>query len=360
MMRAKLFGCFYKWIRHLVISYFARQREKNNDHPDLEDAEIFGDEKLKIFNQYLSPFLFRFRVPKTIQVRLHNLTFPSPLTSAAFKDDLDILSIWFKMGLGGVCLKTVMQNPREGNVRPRLQEVLFQGSPHLVNALGLPGPGVQGLVESLSNATVFDFDRPVGISLGGQTPQEYESVMMTMEAFFKEKGIYNYYYELNISCPNIEGGSQFLHDVEALYRLLQGLRKKTTAVLGIKISPELENDQVLLLAEAMTYIDKSFINAGNTAYYTCQKLGLPYDALSQKGGGLSGLSLFSRTLELMFLLAPFKVPTIATGGISDFQHVRAVLDSGATLVGMATALVQNPYQIPIINQKLLQRHRTLR
>jgi dihydroorotate dehydrogenase len=48
----------------------------------------------------------------------------------------------------------------------------------------------------------------------------------------------------------------------------------------------------------------------------------------------------------------FDIPIIATGGISTHKDVKLVLEKGATLVGMASQLVIDPFQIPQINSKL--------
>ena len=47
------------------------------------------------------------------------------------------------------------------------------------------------------------------------------------------------------------------------------------------------------------------------------------------------------------------VPLMATGGVSTADDVRAVMSSGAVLVGMATSLIQDPYRIPRINKALV-------
>jgi dihydroorotate dehydrogenase len=48
----------------------------------------------------------------------------------------------------------------------------------------------------------------------------------------------------------------------------------------------------------------------------------------------------------------FDIPIIATGGISNYENVSLALKKGATLVGMASQLVIDPFQIPQINSKL--------
>ena len=71
-----------------------------------------------------------------------------------------------------------------------------------------------------------------------------------------------------------------------------------------------------------------------------------------KGGGLSGHALFERTCEMIFLFSKFKMPIMATGGISSIHHLREARKLGASLFGMATSLVLDPYCIPRINYKL--------
>ena len=52
------------------------------------------------------------------------------------------------------------------------------------------------------------------------------------------------------------------------------------------------------------------------------------------------------------LFSNFKNPIMATGGIPSIHHVNAVKNVGASLFGMATGLVLNPYCIPKINSSL--------
>ena len=71
-----------------------------------------------------------------------------------------------------------------------------------------------------------------------------------------------------------------------------------------------------------------------------------------EGGGLSGMSIFNRTIEMVNLFSKFSIPIMATGGISRIEHVQALKKSGASLFGMATSLVLDPYCIPKINRQL--------
>ena len=86
---------------------------------------------------------------------------------------------------------------------------------------------------------------------------------------------------------------------------------------------------------------------------TAKSLGLNSDNFSKDGGGLSGETLFDNTLEMVKLVSSkYKFPIIATGGISNLSNVEEALNSGATIVGMATLLVSDPLKIPQINKEL--------
>ena len=68
---------------------------------------------------------------------------------------------------------------------------------------------------------------------------------------------------------------------------------------------------------------------------------------------MSGIGLLNTTLKNVELISSnFDLPIIATGGISCYNDVSLALKKGATLVGMASQLVIDPFQIPLINSKL--------
>ncbi|NBV83785.1 hypothetical protein EBR57_06670, partial [bacterium] len=154
-------------------------------------------------------------------------------------------------------------------------------------------------------------------------------------------------------------GQDMLKNPQILDQLLRTLRSETPAVIGAKLSPDQDNSQLLVFAELVAGHDRTFINVGNTRYRTCEQVGLATNAISIGGGGYSGDGLFPRTLEMVKLLSQSGVPLIATGGISTASQVEALLDHGATLIGMATALVKNPYCVPIINRRLAAQTRRM-
>ena len=110
--------------------------------------------------------------------------------------------------------------------------------------------------------------------------------------------------------------------------------------------------RVLLVAPDRSYRTGAFVNAGNTQFRTVESLGLKSGQLPRNGGGLSGVAIFPRTLEMIHVFSDINIKIMATGGVSTVHHVRAVRDAGASLFGMATALIMDPYCIPKINNDL--------
>ena len=84
-LRARILSLQFRAIRRTVIILIAKIPK------DLERAIVFGDALNHLL--MISPLkqLFKFSIPKNIQVKIHDLTFDSPIISASFKDDVSSL-----------------------------------------------------------------------------------------------------------------------------------------------------------------------------------------------------------------------------------------------------------------------------
>ncbi len=375
---APFFSSLYKRGRQRVIDRRYALQDKEHRHRDLEEVVEIGDKKLKA----LPRWTYSFPIPDGIGVRFHDLHFPSPLTLAAFKDDLEIIDIWMQLGFGGACIKTVMQEPRKGNKRPRLQEVTVDGHSCLLNAMGLPGDGVEEKVKDITHAKIWGHGRPIGISIGGSSMQEYKdvfdrlnrSLQVVEDAQFRfatmravagnqprpQKKPLPYYFEVNISCPNTPEGQQMTKHPELLEELVQYMRTKTPRVIGVKLSPDTPDQELLRFAEMLMAHEQTYVNLGNTTFRKCADVGLPPNAITIGGGGLSGPALYERTLDMIRKVAPTGIAICATGGIDSAEKVLALQRVAGQyevplIVGMATAVVKDMYCIPKINRELAKR-----
>jgi len=255
------------------------------------------------------------------------------------------------MGLGGAIFKTIMKNERLGNKRPRLQDASLAGEKGLLNSMGLPGKGIEYFAAEIADLSLWNFDRPLGVSVGGDSIFEYVESVNRIEGTLKNKSI-SYFYELNVSCPNTINGQTIGDDPLELEKLLNELRSNMREPISVKVSPDLSNETLMHIGEICSGINQVFINAGNTQYKKSIDVGVKTKHFIEEGGGFSGPALFDRTLEMVKLFSDFDFPIMATGGISKIHHIEAAKENGASLFGLATALVLDPYCVPKINKRL--------
>jgi dihydroorotate dehydrogenase len=334
-----LLSLLYRLFRHFSIIIYGLYQTTRGRTLDLEDVILFGDRQLKWVDRMLGSWIFDFPVDRRGSVDLFGLHFSSPLVISSFKDDLDILNIWLKMGLGGVTLKTIMLQARLGNQRPRICETKVNGQKGLINAMGLPGVGVKMLIKRLNAGhALLDSTCPLGISIGGESVQEYVDHYDDLRKSLKILKKRPCYFELNISCPNTDEGQDLVKNQDALKTLLVMIRERGEDVISVKLSPDQSDDTLLSYAQMIASFKRVFINIGNTQYRDSS-------ALVKGGGGLSGPPLFERTVQMVNLLFPVGVPLMATGGVSNRADADLLLEKGAVLVGVATGLVFDPYAL---------------
>ncbi|RAP29831.1 hypothetical protein DID78_03045 [Candidatus Marinamargulisbacteria bacterium SCGC AG-343-D04] len=351
-MREHLFSWGYKGIRSLIKqSVFYRQRRKQKVH-DLEDVVNSGKTLVSLFNNRIfSTFLFQFKTKSSLEVSIYDLTFASPLTFSAYEAHIPLLDVFFKLGVGGGAFKTIRLHPHTGNERPRIQEILIDNEPCLINAMGLPSKGVKRTMKEILSSSLLTYNRPIGLSIGGETVQEYKDLFKIIEASLSSSD-FPFYVEINISCPNTKEGQRLSEDVSLLEELLSHIRSYSHRVISVKLSPDQTNASLIEMRDAISKFPKMMINVGNTQFKTCEAVSINKKSLSRGGGGVSGPYIYKRTLEMIKLLMPCSVPIIATGGIDSVEKVSECLDAGASLIGMASALVFDPYSIVRITKAL--------
>ncbi|MDC0037010.1 hypothetical protein OAJ27_02040 [bacterium] len=312
---------------------------------DLETVVSCGHNLINAGTALQLPWFTHTRhIPKSHAVEVYDLQFASPVTLAAYESNLTALNWYMKLGLGGLCYKTMMAKPRTGNKRPRLQEVCVNGEPALINAMGLPGPGATAAIQAILASPLCSYNRPIGLSIGGETVADYHDTFQAYNQHIQHHD-HPFYYEINISCPNTDEGKQLSETLDELETLVATIRTFTQRVISIKLSPDQDNAMIVKTAQSCILYDKIILNVGNTQYKQCTQVGLPVHAIKRGGGGLSGKPLKARTLECVSLLAALRVPIIATGGISTVEDIKQAQQAGATLVGVATQVALNPFFI---------------
>jgi len=280
-----------------------------------------------------------------LQTSLGTLTLDSPLLTASgtFGHDSAALAFLEPGDLGALVLKTVTPEPRHGNPPPRMLE--FTGG--VMNSIGLENKGLDywrlHVAPQLEQLAV-----PVVANAGGHCAAEYAQMV---EAFDAMKGVAA--IELNLSCPNVKGGTQFSTDAVALAEVVRECRKLTTKPMWVKLSPNVGS--IAPLAKAAE-------DAGADALTVCNTIvGMLVDWRTRKPrlgngiGGMSGPAVRPVATRLVWESSnAVQIPVIASGGAESADDVLDYLVAGATAVQIGTASFRRPDVISRIAKDLRQ------
>ena len=234
--------------------------------------------------------------------------------------------------LGAVTVKGVRLQPWPGNPLPRHVEV--PGG--MVNAIGLQGPGVDGLIRdylpSLHEAGV-----PVIVNVWGTTETEYAEVAARLDGVPGVAGI-----ELNISCPNVkEGGNSFGTDPCVVASLVAAVRRRTKLPLIPKLAPNVP--LIALFARAAAEAGADALSLINTIPAMVIDVETRRPVLANVVGGLSGPAIHPVAVKLVWEAAQaVRIPIIAMGGITGPEQAIEFLLAGATAVAVGTANFIDP------------------
>jgi dihydroorotate dehydrogenase len=175
------------------------------------------------------------------------------------------------------------------------------------------------------------------------------------------------YAVINVSSPNTPGLRE-LQDERLLRRLVERLRRLPACPpLLVKIAPDLEDEAIDAIARLAYEEGLAGVIAVNTSL---NRLGLEQRRLSQTGnslaeeaGGLSGVPLRARALEVMRRLrvtAGPGLPLIGVGGIDSAEAAWERICAGASLIQLYTGWIyEGPMLVPTILEGLslqLDRH----
>jgi dihydroorotate dehydrogenase (NAD+) catalytic subunit len=270
-----------------------------------------------------------------LSVRLGSLRLKNPVIAASgcfgygveYADAVDLSS------LGGVAVKGLFLEPREGHPPPRIVET----PAGMLNAIGLQGIGVHRFVaEKLPalkrlNATVI-------VNICGSTLDEYCEIARVLSDAPGVDAI-----ELNISCPNIkEGGIQFGCSLMGTYDVVSAVRKVTPLPVIPKLTPNVTD--VASFARASEEAGADAISLVNTFLAMAIDVETRRPKLSNVMGGLSGPAIRPIAVRMVFeCRQAVKLPILGMGGIATVEDALEFIIAGATAVQVGTANFIEPF-----------------
>lgn len=229
--------------------------------------------------------------------------------------------------VGVLTTKSIGPEPRAGYREPVLSAY---GPGCFVNAVGLTNPGAQRSAQLMSTLKIPE-DRFLLISIFGGNVDEYVEVAKIMAPY--ADGL-----ELNLSCPHAKGyGMAMGQDPELVREITAAVKAAVDIPVVAKLTPNVPNIGEIAAAAVAGGADA--ICAINTVG-PGSHLSHGEPVLSNGLGGLSGKGILPIALKCVSEIAEaVDCPIIGCGGISSADNVRSFKKSGATIVGIGSALV---------------------
>ncbi len=243
--------------------------------------------------------------------------------------------------LGGIAIKAVSLEPRQGNDTPRVAET--PGG--MLNSIGLQNPGLDKVIES-ELKFLEQYDTKIFVNVVGNSVEDYSSVVERISRITNVAAI-----ELNVSCPNVKKGIFFGTNESLLEDLTREVKQVSTKPVFVKLSPNVTD--IVAMAKAAERGGADGLSLINTLLGMRIDLKTRKPILARKSGGLSGPAIKPVAIRMIYEVSQqVNLPIIGMGGISDVDDVLEFLYAGASVVAVGTANFIDPFVCPEIINKL--------
>ena len=233
--------------------------------------------------------------------------------------------------LGAVVTKSLAAFEWEGNAAPRVAS----SGPHMLNAVGLAGPGVSAWRERYLPA-LHRRGATVVASIWGRTTDEFADAARLMH------GAPIAALEVNASCPNLEGRRGiFAHSAEATAAIVNAARVAQVP-LWVKLSPN--TPELLDVAAAAIDAGAEALVLVNTVVGMAIDIERRRPTLGNGGGGVSGPGILPVALRAVYECREAFATTaiVGVGGVSSAEDAVAMMMAGANAVQVGTATFADP------------------
>jgi len=268
-----------------------------------------------------------------ISCRIAGVQLPTPLVLASgiWGTSPALLERAARTGAGAVTAKTCTPRPRRGHRNPSA----VHWDHGLINAMGLPNPGVTEELALLREASRRL--RRLGVALIASVSADTAEDFADAAARLAEAG--PDMIELNVSCPNLgaEHGEMFAATPRAAAEVTARVKAATRIPCLVKLSPNVHD--IGEVARAVVEAGADGITAINTMPGMLIDAASGAPVLANQTGGLSGPALKPIALRCVYDIASVvSVPIIGTGGVLSGTDAVEMISAGATAVGVGSAV----------------------
>ncbi len=257
-----------------------------------------------------------------------NLDFPCMLASGVLGYSAESMHRIIKGGAGAVVTKSVGLQPRTGYANP----TVVQAKSGLINAMGLPNPGINDYAEEISYTKTL-IHQPLIVSIFGYSAEEYLAVAKKAEEAGADA------LELNVSCPHVkQTGSEIGQNPNLLSEVVKVVKDAVKVPVFVKLSPNVTD--IVHLASTAAKAGADALTAVNTLRAIAIDTETTKPVLSNIKGGLSGPAMKPVALRCVYDIREKlpDVPIIGCGGISSWQDAVEFFLAGANAMQVGTAI----------------------
>ena len=263
-----------------------------------------------------------------ISVDIAGLRLRNPVMLAAGVLGLTGLSLRRVMdaGPGAVVTKSVGLRPREGYPNPTVVQV----GCGLLNAMGLPNPGIHHFAEEIREAR--EGGVPVIVSVFGFSAEEFSEVARAAVEAGADA------LELNVSCPHVEKtGAEIGQNPRLVAEVVGSVKRVVDKPVFVKLTPNVAD--IAEVARQAVRAGADAVTAINAVRAMAIDVETTRPILANRVGGLSGPAIKPIAIRCVYeLYQELDVPVIGCGGIMTWRDAVEFMLAGASAVQIGTAI----------------------
>ena len=270
--------------------------------------------------------------------------------AAGFDKNAEVYNPLFRLGFGFVEVGTITPLKQYGNSKPRVFRLVEDEA--LINRLGFNNHGAEVVLDRIKSNNKLGL---LGINVGPNKDSDnrMNDYLTGLKTFHQVAD----YITINISSPNTENLRNY-HEETKLQELLKSILKekndlKSKVPIVVKISPDINEDQINLISEILLENEINAIIISNTSELSRDLLS---DIQRHQKGGLSGKPIEKKSnilINKFYKLLKGKIKIIGVGGVDSGQAAYDKFLSGADFIQLYTGMVfKGPNVASIIKKDL--------
>ena len=267
-------------------------------------------------------------------VKIAGLSLKNPVIAASgtfgvgrqFADFIDLNR------LGGISVKGLTLEPRQGNPAPRIAET--PGG--MLNSVGLQNPGVQSFIEE-DVPWLMQYDTTIIANISGNTVDEYCRMAEILNDVPQVEAL-----EVNVSCPNVKaGGLAFGTQPQLIEELTAKIKDIYSRTVIVKLTPNVTC--IATAAKAAEAGGADCVSMINTILGMAIDINTRRPILKNNMGGLSGPCVKPVAVRMVNqVYNAVEIPIIGMGGITTGEDAIEFILAGASAIMVGTANLVDP------------------